>query len=624
MSDADLTAYFEAHRASIEELARSIDLRPSSTILPATAPPDRPAPDALQLLADQESVVLLEQTLGEGGMGIVRLGRQTSLDRSVAVKAVQPKRQSDASTAKLLQEAWVTGYLEHPNIVPVYDLTKDESGQPLMIMKRIEGVPWKALYDDDEAVQERFGAADLLDWNLRVLMQVANALHYAHSRGILHLDLKPSNVMLGPFGEVYLVDWGLAMSLRPEQHRVPAAADNTEIIGTPSFLAPEMLTSEGDRLSERTDVYLLGSMLHTILSGLPPHLGQNVMVVLFKVVNGDRPPLTDAPSELALIVDRAMQLEPCDRFASADEVRLAVQAFLDHRGSSQLEEESQRRLAELERLVADGVSEGVQAVASTARFGFESALRAWPGNVGAVSGRLRTMTLLAVWSAQQGDIATAEDLANELVPTPPELEAALEAAHAAVEAERQRLQGLKKLGQELDLRTGQATRLFIVAIMVIVWTVPSLIGAIQDRPTHWRSLFGVPAASLVILGGLTFWARESMLATRVNRGGIATIVIMILAQLMLCLGAWYHGLGPTPTLALVSVTWFIAAATFAALVERRLWPSVLVYLATWLVCTLWLELRLWALWLANVALLVNLMVVWNPRGSVAPKDVDPS
>ncbi len=141
MPAPDLTAYFDAHWARIEGVAATLELRPGSTILPNIGNATGPVRIARSLLADHDHVVLLDETLGEGGMGIVRLGTQTSLDRPVAVKAVKTDRLSDARTAKLVQEAWVTGYLDHPNIVPVYDLARDEAGSPLLIMKRIEGVP---------------------------------------------------------------------------------------------------------------------------------------------------------------------------------------------------------------------------------------------------------------------------------------------------------------------------------------------------------------------------------------------------------------------------------------------------------------------------------------------------
>src|SRR5689334_21645835 len=124
---------------------------------------------------------------------------------------------------------------------------------------------------DGNAARERYGADDLLEYNLSILVQLCSAVSLAHERGVLHRDLKPENVMIGRFGEVYLVDWGIAVSLTADlQGRLPLAAEQNEIAGTPCYMAPEMLGALG-KLSERTDVYLLGAILHENLSGEPPH-----------------------------------------------------------------------------------------------------------------------------------------------------------------------------------------------------------------------------------------------------------------------------------------------------------------------------------------------------------------
>ncbi|MCZ7681391.1 MAG: protein kinase [Sandaracinaceae bacterium] len=156
----------------------------------------------------------LRGTLGEGGMGIVRLATQRSLGRDVAVKTVKGSQAAERATGALLREACVMGLLEHPNVVPVYDLVVGDAGEPAIVMRKIEGSSWASVMHDPAALRARFDAEDALEWNLRVLAQVCNVVDFAHSRGILHRDLKPENVMLGEFGEVYVVDWGLAVALR--------------------------------------------------------------------------------------------------------------------------------------------------------------------------------------------------------------------------------------------------------------------------------------------------------------------------------------------------------------------------------------------------------------------------
>jgi serine/threonine-protein kinase len=151
-------------------------------------------------------------TIGEGGMGRVLLARQRSLARDVAIKTLKDDA-SPRDRAALVREARVSGSLEHPGIVPVHTLGADGAGRPLLVMKRIVGVDWETLLrnPDHAAWRTVIGeAGDRLDASLEILGRVCRALELAHDRGVIHRDVKPSNVMVGSFGEVYLVDWGLA------------------------------------------------------------------------------------------------------------------------------------------------------------------------------------------------------------------------------------------------------------------------------------------------------------------------------------------------------------------------------------------------------------------------------
>jgi len=321
MSDVEVARTLRMNPASFEDFAQTIAQNPNSTIEPARrASSDAPGRRALEGLGEQRgqrgitSGLEIERTIGEGGMGIVRLATQRSLGRKVAVKTLRQDAKNEAATLRLLREAWVTGTLEHPNIVPVYDLGLDEDGSPIIVLKRIEGVEWGEVMQDAAIAKERYGAADLLEFNLRILVQLCNAVSLAHARGVLHRDLKPENVMIGSFGEVYLVDWGIAVSLRPDPlGRLPLASEQGEMAGTPCYMAPEMLGALGS-LSERTDVYLLGAILHEILSKKPPHTGsfkQIVGSILMSTFVYD----DTAPRELAEIAQRAMRREPAERFA---------------------------------------------------------------------------------------------------------------------------------------------------------------------------------------------------------------------------------------------------------------------------------------------------------------------
>ena len=261
-----------------------LDRDPHSTITPDPGDLDDAGRRAIALLGQlgaRRAGIELRATLGEGGMGIVHAGVQHSLGREVAVKTLRPEVRSEATTLQLLREAWATGALEHPNVVPIYDISLDVEGYPQIVLKKIAGSSWAELMHDAETVRKRFRANHLLDWNLRILMQVCNAIQFAHSRGVLHRDLKPDNVMIGGFGEVYVLDWGIAVSLRDDDDgRLPLARHATEIAGTPCYMAPEMFDQTRAPLSPRTDVYQLGAILFEVVAARPPHDGASLEEIM--------------------------------------------------------------------------------------------------------------------------------------------------------------------------------------------------------------------------------------------------------------------------------------------------------------------------------------------------------
>ena len=558
----------------------------------------------------------LGDTLGTGGMGIVRRGTQAVLDRSVAVKGLRADRRDPHSVVRLLQEAWISARLEHPNIVPVHDVGRDEDGTPLIVMRRIEGVGWQDLADDAAVVRERFGAEDLLEWNLRVLMQVANAVHFAHSRRILHLDLKPANVMIGAFGEVYLVDWGLAMSLDPDEERLPRAVDNDEIVGTALYLAPEMLTADGSWLGPHTDVYLLGACLFELLAGHPPHLGASHIAVFFNAATRDPSLPEDAPSELADLCRRALSRSPDLRPPDAEAFRLGIQAFLQHRGSARLADEAAQALAAAED-VAEPDERAVHGLLTEARFGFRQALVAWPENLGATRGFRRATVRLAEAALQAGDLSTAGALAAGLRPPDDALEQALTVARAEAADREAKLRRLTALSEDLDPRTGQRTRVFIVGIMGLAWTLGPLPAALDpSNPIlHSHGLYvATPIAFLALALGLGLWARESMLATRFNRRAGGLVVIAMVGQLAMALTAWRVAVPHTQMLPLYMALWATVAATFAIMLDRRGWIFTLGFLGSLAVSLAWPALVFWSMIGAAGIFLGTVLVIWHPDG----------
>jgi eukaryotic-like serine/threonine-protein kinase len=559
----------------------------------------------------------LERTLGEGGMGIVRLGEQTALGRKVAVKTLRPGHTDGGARLRILREAWITGALEHPNIVPVHDVALDAQGMPVIVLKRIEGVEWSELIADGESVRDRFGAADLLEWNLQILMHVCNAVHFAHSRGIVHRDLKPENVMVGEFGEVYVLDWGIAVSLRDDgSGRFPLASQATEMAGTPCYMAPEMLGGDAPRLSARTDVYLLGAVLYEILTGAPPHEGETPVAIVRSVL-GSPPSLPeDAPEELARICRRALAADPAERFDSVEALRTAIQGFLQHRGSARLAKEAWRKLRQLERGVADargpdhapGQEERVVRLYDLfgeCRFGFRQALGSWPDNVAARKGLARAFATMARFELAHGDPKAAGRLLGEMDDPPADLVERVEHARAAEEARRGQLEAL---GRALDPTAGRRTRTVMAAFLGVLWTVTPLVAGlffpdVTGSPLHFTA---ATVGYLVIALGLGLWARESMSKTLINRRIFATVIFFLLAQLVLIIGAEPMGLGIDALRGVTMFLWCVITGMVAVHLDPRFAAVCLGYLAAFVAVVRWPQ----HYYLITAAANLNLTVSW--------------
>jgi serine/threonine-protein kinase len=284
-----------------------------------------------------------------GALGEVYVARDQQLHRVVALKRIQSGHADDRDKcARFVFEAEITGRLEHPGIVPVYGLGAYDDGRPFYAMRFIRGDNLKAAIEQFHREEEgRAPGARVLALQklLRRFLDVCNAIDYAHSRGVLHRDLKPGNVMLGKFGETLVVDWGLAKSLgRPEA--VPAAATldertlvpqsgsdlrGTELgarLGTPAYMSPEQAAGRIDELGPASDVYSLGATLYCLLTGQPPFNAQDILELLRKVERGEFLPPRKLQGWIDLALEaiclRAMATDPGRRYgtprALADDV----------------------------------------------------------------------------------------------------------------------------------------------------------------------------------------------------------------------------------------------------------------------------------------------------------------
>jgi serine/threonine-protein kinase len=561
----------------------------------------------------ESGALTLEQTLGTGGMGIVHLATQAALARKVAVKTLRPEFRSQDTAMALLREAWITGALEHPNVVPVYDLGLDADGHPYIVLKRIEGARWADLINDEETVQKRFAAPDLLEWNLQILLQVANALGFAHRRGIVHCDLKPENVMIGEFGEVYVLDWGIAVSLRDDgSGRLPLASDPRGVCGTPSYMAPEMLTGVP---SERTDVYLLGGILFEIMHRRPPHEGENVRQVLASALQSNPRFSDEQPAELVRICRRALAADPDARFENVQQLRLALQGFLHRRGSAQLAAEAEVRLARLRTALSTSAERRLDLynLFGECRFGFQQALRTWRDNPAAKEGLLAATSAMIDYELQQGDPKAARLLASGLPSLPEELGARIAEAERAWDKASVERRKLEELGSKWDPNVGRRTRQFLALVAGVVWTLTPLAFPLRSSYDSYTGMIAMPALLLLFTAALGVWARESMTKTKFNRSLLFSTMFLMVAQMLLHGGSALLKMPVAMSQALDLFLWFCFSGLLAITVDRRLMVGTAAYFAGFLVACRWPAATFPTMSASNLVLTITMVKVWSSK-----------
>jgi serine/threonine-protein kinase len=325
---------------------RTLADSPAARSSPDPRPPEPRPADELEPAAGRYE---MRDQLGEGGMGEVYLCVDHRVGRDIAMKVIRRERGVHADAqARFVREARVQGQLEHPSIVPVYDMGRDASGSAYFTMRRVRGKTLEQVIDELHAGVP----ATAREWTRHKLLtafgSVCLAVEFAHARGVLHRDLKPDNIMFGDFGEIYVLDWGLAKVIErrdgdPESRRAVTpdpAADEAHrtivgaVMGTPGYMAPEQARRDDVELDARTDVYALGAILFELLAYEPLHARGSSDEVLRSTLRGaDARPSVRAPSrevapELDAICVRATAVERSSRYESAREIYDAVESFL--------------------------------------------------------------------------------------------------------------------------------------------------------------------------------------------------------------------------------------------------------------------------------------------------------
>lgn len=415
----------------------------------------------------------IEGEAGKGGMGVVYKARQQSLDRLVAIKQIKSDMgASDSDRNKFVSEAVITGQLEHPNIAPVHDLGLAADGLPFYAMKFVEGEDWEDSIRDKTEEE-----------NLAILIQVAQAIAFAHSKSILHRDLKPGNVRLGSFGEVLVMDWGLAARLDDGSEIQPA--------GTPIYMPPEtaleyldyakgkVVGGRGVGSSRRRvpagtycDIYLLGALLFKIVTGRAPHRGKTTFECLRAAAKNDIIKVRRS-NELLDIAYRAMATEPEDRYANALDFIEAIRAYQSHAQSILIAKRATKDLRQAGRLVKSSNADATElyALFSSAQNGYQNALDLWGGNRKATRRLKKARRMFAEAAYANGDY----DLALSLLSEPNEEDAELRQSIVASQKSRN-----ARVAWFRTLQYATAASL-VLALAFIAYSVVAKLDAISAR-----------------------------------------------------------------------------------------------------------------------------------------------
>jgi len=301
--------------------------------------------------------------LGEGGMGLVYFATQNAVKRPVALKMIRKEKRSDNFSKQFFFEAEITAQLEHPNITPIYELGKTDEGVYFYSMKYIQGTPW-----------EKKIRTNSIEENLEIFDKLCDAIAFAHSKEIIHMDIKPDNVVLGEFGEVYAVDWGVASDLK--------RPDPVRVAGTFQWISPEVAKGDKALIGKGSDIYLLGGILYLIVTGHHPRLpkddsaklGRSALVAAAQNNIIQPTECTDPMLKVAL---KALATQPSDRYAKVEDLQEAIRELQIERAKIKSSVELTDRSKEL-ALQAGNTNDYDQYYRAV--YGFRDAMELWESN----------------------------------------------------------------------------------------------------------------------------------------------------------------------------------------------------------------------------------------------------
>lgn len=533
--------------------------------------------EALGLSLPASELVMHEAIIGKGGMATVHRAEQKSLSRGVAVK-VQRNDKASATATGMLHEAWLTGSLEHPNVVPVYDLRFNEDGQPLVLMRHIEGTSWDEVLRQPSLVKNEFGASDVVEWHLRVFLQVCNAVDYAHSVGVVHRDIKPENVMIGFHGEVYLLDWGIAMAQSGVLAEKLDKLSPHSVAGTPCYLAPEMLNAAPEDITKQTDIYLLTGTLYHLITGRSPHPGSNIKSVLRSVRNDEVAIPEDLPEDMREVLRCGLARNPKDRFESVQKLRFAVEQLLAHRSSHQLVESASEPVQDLYKgLLTMSLSDPEQRTTlyglySDGRAAFRSALYLWDANPAALRGLQDITEAMIDAELADGTPRAVAALLTELAEPSVELLTRVADAQDTEDAEHEAMARMASIAQSMSSHRGAAARVVMLLLVGGLFAVQGFV--FLGDLTVAIAADAVSLAGLTIYGGFTWklWAKRKF-----TRRTIGILCMVFFVQLVRHGILLVSGASTETIIVQDSLMAMMALSIVTISFDSRLWPIAMSY-----------------------------------------------
>ena len=517
-----------------------------------------------------------KEVLGEGGMGIVYSAVQASMGREVALKELKPNRTEVHFRRALLQEAWIVGLLEHPNILPVYTIEKNKDGFPSILMKKIEGKTWAYYLEHPKEAQETFEYSDFISWNIEIVLQVCNAISYAHDIGFLHRDLKPENIMIGDYGVVFVLDWGLSVAL-DDRHSswLPRAKDIQLVAGSPAYMAPEMADVEGAGLSAVTDIYLLGAMMYEVITGTPPHGGESLPEILASIQSFTPTYPTDSCTRFQEIISDCLHLDPLDRYSCVDDLQRDLQKYRTYRNFIPVLSAMNESLYAIHQLVLTQGSRGeLYEHFFSARFAFRQLHK---------QGLLREENRqkfkkvaieMARWELREHNPETSEILLEPWG----EIDASfLQEIDAEKEHQRQEKVRIERLGIARSKTIGIRTRMFVTLLSIITWTLLPAWVLVFDIDITFDLLHKHTLLSLVIFVAIGIWARHSISSTEQNRQVYAILLCEPLFHGFSDLTYQLLGYDSEQVWAMRFMVWLAMIASYSVLLEARMIPISIMY-----------------------------------------------